>query len=325
MQTGPVFDVIHKRLKTRYGIDIKKYVYFEVDDKGGRKSTLKEGKTTLDGIEFVCQNDPIGRRAPDVGIFDLKNALDRVQSAGKRVFAGQIRKEDLDHVALQASFGQTKGLGFREIFYLSERPVPARAPMAGNVLDADSRGFDARFGKMTDTVDVSSLHASLQGPLNTPVLPGDSEIPRPRSHSRINKQKTTIHIDEKGFVFADADGRLFISSEALQHIGDELVIKDKISDGASRVSFFLHTDLNSIANPAMLLPNRQGNEFMRKRSPRGILGLEGTDNYRNVQLFVRGSLALTPDALKVLRPSGWTLQNVKSLDLTIAVGVRGRF
>jgi hypothetical protein len=305
---GLVYKTIADRLRG-LSIDIEKYIYHEETESGQRISTLEEGPTTLEGIKFVAQNEVIGNGKPVVGIGDLKNALVRARKGGKRAFAGQVLEEDLNHAQLQASFLATEGLGFREIFYLSQRPKPRRDPGAGNVVNADGRAFDAKFGEMADAVDITSLHADLLGPINPTALPG---TPVNAGHGSTNhmRTKSSIHLDEKGFVFADSDGRIFLSSNAFQHTGDELGIKDKLLDGRSPVSFFFHTDLNSISDPAIGTLDMRGNG-----TPRGVLGLELSKKSSGTQLYLRGSLGINADGL----------QRPKFSDFSGVVGLRKRF
>lgn len=307
---GQVFRKIAGRLHG-FSIDIEKYIYHFVNN-GKRISTLQEGPTTLEGIKFIAQNE-----GGKLGIKDLRNALNRAQKGGKRAFAGQISTADLNNALLQASFAQTEGLGFREIFYLSRRPMPCRDPRVANVMDSDGRAFDAKFGEMLDAVDVSSLHAALLEPVEpvnrTALL---AALAREGHKSNIVKKNvSSIHIDEKGFVFADSDGRIFISSTAIQHTGDELGIKDKLLDGTSPLSFFFHTDLNSISDPAFGSREMQRSGFLRKRNPRGVLGLELSTKSKGLQIYLRGSMGISTD--ERLRP--------ESPDFSAVVGLRKRF
>lgn len=304
---GNVYRAVARRLAS-VSIKIEDYIYHDANG-----STLEEKSTILDGITFVAQNKVKPGGAPVVGIDDLRDAFHfAIGSEGKRAFAGQLRKEDLNHGLLQASFGNTKGLGFREIFYLSQLPKPTRDPRVGNVIDADGRGFDARFGKQIDTVDVSSLHAALLGPTTRPALPGPAKA-GPKTNDM--KARSSIHIDESGFVFADSDGRIFLSSQTFQHIGDELVIKDKLLGGTSPLSFFLHTDLNSISDPTLGSQDIGCNNFLRNCASRAVLGLELATKSDGVQLFARGSLTI----------EGRGLGLPAATDASAVVGIRRRF
>ena len=122
-------------------------------------------------------------------------------------------------------------------------------------------------------------------------------------------------MDQKGFVFSDSSGRIYISSEVVQHTGDELGIKDLWLDGTSRLSMFAFTDLNSTANPDIGLLDMRNDGTIHKRSPRGVLGLEAVDHYRGGQFFVRGSIGIKAE----------TLTSPEVPELAIALGFRRRF
>lgn len=302
---GHVYITIANRLK-RFSINLDQYIM---------PGTLEEGSTTIDGIKFVAQNLPMGPVKPTVGIDDLKKAFDQARNGDNRAFAGQIREEDRDHALLQASFGNTDGLGFREIFYLSQRPTPSRDPQTANVWDADGRAFDAKFGAMADKVDITSLHAALLGPINPSALPGG--VPATVGHKGSNQMnaKSSIHLDDQGFVYADSGGRIFLSSNVIQHMGDELAIKDKLLGGGSPLSFFFHTDLNSISDPTLGTLDMRNNNFLRSRSAQGVMGLELSAEAIGLQVFARGSLGLEADGLR--RP--------KVSEVAGVLGLRKRF
>jgi len=107
-----VYPTIEERLKS-FSIELKEYIY-EDPKKGStlKGSTLKVGKTTLDGISFVAKNKfKLTTNQSIIGNQDLQAALSNAKSQnGLRAFAGQIRKDDLEHAQLQLSFAATKGM-----------------------------------------------------------------------------------------------------------------------------------------------------------------------------------------------------------------------
>jgi hypothetical protein len=178
---------------------------------------------------------------------------------------------------LQASFGATDGLGFREIFYPDFGPAHHDDPGRGRFPGEDGRNFAAKFGRMDDARNIESLHADL-APTGT--------------------RWSKIHIDQEGFVYADRDRRIFLSSNFAQHVGDELLIKDKLLSGSSPLSFFFHTDANSISDPARGYYGTSANRFTERRMPRGTLGLQLATKPTAVQFFVRGSMGIEADGLR---------------------------
>jgi hypothetical protein len=269
-----------------------------------QKTTLQVEKTTLDGISFVAghkQND--GQFI--LGDSVLKGAFSRAKAGnGLRAFAGQISPEDLANTPLQLSFLATKGLGFREIFYLPEGVIPARDFNHKILLNQDNRLFDWKFGKMIDSPNVTSIHVDMaQGSL------------------------TSIHLDKQGFIFADRDGKIHLGSNVAQHVIDELILKDKFfglfGDGAiptalkNNVTFFTHLDKNSLSDPTLGGSSMQNNQFLRNSSVRAILGVGASYSMNGIQLFTRGSLGIDISNDKQL--------NILRKDYSIVGGVRVKF
>lgn len=295
-----VYSEIANRLNS-FSINLDDYIY--INPKTGR-TTLQVEKTTLDGISFVA-----GHKQPDgqfiLGDSVLKGALDNAKAGnGRRAFAGQIRQEDRENLPLQASFLATDGLGFREIFYLPQGVSPARDFNNRILLNQGNRLFDLKFGRMIDAPEVTSIHVDMaEGSL------------------------TSIHLDKQGFVFADRDGKIHLSSNVGQHVIDELVLKDKLfgllGDGAvptalkNNFTVFTHLDQNSLSDPTLGAPGLRHNQFLRTSSVRAILGFDATFKMNRVQLFARGSLGLD-------------ISNDKRLDILekdwgLVGGIRARF
>jgi len=301
-----VYQTIEQRLQS-FKIELKDYIY--EDPKNGstlKSKTLKVKNTTLDGISFVAQN--ISKRTTDqsiIGNKDLEAALSNAKSKknGLRAFAGQIRKDDLEHTQLQASFLATKGLGFREIFYLPDRIEPAIDVHNQILLDQDRRFFDLKFGKMVDSPDLTSIHVDMEA------------------------DRTSIHLDSEGFVFADRDGKIYFSSTVAQHLVDELFLKDLIlgqfGNGSiptflkNNVTLFFHINHNSISDPTLGNSDMQYNQFLRYSAVRAIVGVEVSYGTNRIQLFTRGSLNL--------EMSNDKQRNISSNDLSVVGGLRGRF
>ena len=295
-----VYSEIANRLSS-FSIDLDDYIYINPKT---NKTTLQVAKTTLDGISFVAGhklND--GQFIPGDGV--LRFALSRAKSGnGLRAFAGQISAEDLANTQLQASFLATTGLGFREIFYLPERVVPARDSDNKILLNQDNRLYDLKFGKMIDSPDVTSIHVDM--------APGSL---------------TSIHLDKQGFVFADRDGKIYLGSNVAQHIIDELVLKDKFfglfGDGTvptylkKHVTLFSHLDKNSLSDPSLGGLDLENNLFLQNSSIRAIVGVEASFSIRKVQLFGRGSLGLELSNDKHLE--------ILEKDYSLVGGLRTRF
>lgn len=295
-----VYSEIANRLNS-LSINLDDYIYINPKT---QKTTLQVEKTTLDGISFVaCHKKPDGEMV--LGDEVLKYALSNAKNGnGKRAFAGQISNEDSDNIPLRLSFIATKGLGFREIFYLPERIIPARDSNHQILLDQDNRMFDLKFGKMIDSPDVTSIHVDME-----------------------KGSLTSIHLDKQGFVFADRDGKIYLGSNVLQHVFDELILKDKIfglfGSGPipaalkNNITLFTHLDKHSLSDPTLGGSNMQNNAFLRYSKVRAILGVDVSYGSNRIQLFARGSLGLD-------------ISNDKHLDIlqkewSATGGFRGRF
>ncbi len=266
--TYPVYHEIEQRLHV-LGITLEDYIY--VDPKMG--TTLKIKQTTLDGIEFVAKNkSKLGTDRSIIGNHALKAALDNAKNSnGLRAFAGQVRQNDLNNALLQASFGASSGVGFREIFYLPDQTDPAKDLNNRIFLDDDNNFFDLKFGKLIDSPDITSLHIGTTG------------------------GTTSIHLDDEGFIFADDNGIIFLSSNAGSHTLNELLLKTILFGGNNSVSSFvknnittfLHTNQNSLSDPTL------GSVINNPYSPvRMILGLEVSHTINKIQLFGRVGLDL---------------------------------
>lgn len=292
-----VYKEIDRRLKA-YSIDLKDYIY--VDPKIG--STLKVNNTTLDGITFLEKS----KFALSANGKSLEYALSNAKSSnGCSAFAGQIKKSDLDNAMLQMSFLATKGKGFREIFYLPDEANPAVAlgdPEKRILLNQDNQFFDLKFGKMTDAPDITSIHVDME------------------------KTQTSIHLDKQGFIFASGkSGEVYLSSNVLQHIIDELIIKDKFfglfGDSYAATLFKKHVttisqvNRNSISDPASGKYHMENNRFLRGTQVRAVLGLEASYDINRLQIFTRGTLGLKVNEEK--KP--------EVFDGSITVGLRGTF
>jgi hypothetical protein len=291
---GDVYAKIAERLKTSCSIDIGEYIDFALGRTAGLQQGYKEGKTTLDGIEFISRTN-----SKSVSAQHLKDAFHLAHAGGKRLFAGQLRPEDLENGPLQASFGATDGLGFREIYYPEYSAAPYQDHGLGRFPDEEMRSFSARFGPMIDAGNIESLHADL-APTGT--------------------RWSKIHIDMEGFVYADRAGRIFLSANAIQHTGDELGIRDKLLGSTSPLSFFFHTDLNSISDPARAYFDTRGNRFTERQNPRGTLGLELSTEHSGIQYFARGSMGLEAKGLRKPEISDWS----GTIGIRFRFGKRGR-
>lgn len=263
---SPVYNEINKRLLA-LSIDLNDYIYVNPTTK---RSTLTVEKTTLDGISFVAgvkiNNNPFV-----LGSHTLKYRLINAKKRnGLRAFVGQIHKEDLANLQLQGSFLATDGEGFREVFDIPNMALPLKNANNKVLLNQDNRFFDTKFGKMVDSPDITSIHVDMakEGGL------------------------VSIHLDKEGFVFSDIDGKIYLSSNVVQHVLDELILKSILLGNGNfstaiknHVTIFSHLNHNSLSDPTY-------NPFLRYSSIRSTLGIEASYSINNTQLFARGSLGL---------------------------------
>jgi len=157
------------------------------------KSDLSVGRSTLEGISFVAVNtDPL--------MHALRSAKD---SSGNDAFA-EGSADDPRNWALQLSYKQTHGIGFREIWYprLSERPLNLADAMPNRFGSRRENRFSANFNDSLD--DHSSLHCA------------------------IAPDTCNIHIDEMGFVITGLDGDIVIDPDFAEHLVNELLFKSKL-------------------------------------------------------------------------------------------------
>lgn len=297
---GNVYDAIASRM-AGYGINLKDFIY--VDPTEGE--TLLEEDTTLDGISFVPRNKwNLSTDQSIIGSHDFIAAITAAKSdEGMRAFAGQILDEDLQNLLLQGSFGATEGTGFREIFYLPAESHPAIDP-SGRVLTnrEDHRFFDLQFGKFVGQRDRTALHITIDDRSAPPFVkkpsPGNSDqittlAMRNLSPGGENRLRSSIHLDDKGFIFSGRDGVIRTSVDFAQHTFDELILKDKLFGAKSPLTGFVHVSMGSIADRNMVENlSRKHNTFLRNQPLRAIAGLELSTQSNGWQPFLRGSLGV---------------------------------
>jgi hypothetical protein len=157
------------------------------------KSGLSVGRSTLEGISFVAAN-------PDALMHALRNAKD---GRGNDAFA-EGSADDPRNWALQLSYKQTHGVGFREIWYpvLSERPLSLADAMPNRFRSRRENRFNARFNDSLDN------HTSL--------------------HCAVAPDICNIHIDEMGFIITGPDGDIVIDPDFAEHLVNELLFKSKL-------------------------------------------------------------------------------------------------
>lgn len=152
------------------------------------KDHLTAGRLLLDGINFVARDHK-----------KLIQALTDVKyPGGAKVFAPGS-KITPDHLPLALSYLATDGMGFRQIWYVGTVSRPVGAPTV-----AFDPKFSAQFGDSRNGPDLSSLHCA------------------------VSDHICNVHIDEMGFVMADADGNPIVNPDALRHILVELVWKTNL-------------------------------------------------------------------------------------------------
>jgi hypothetical protein len=157
------------------------------------KSKLSVGRSTLEGFSFVAVN-------PDALMHALRTAKN---GSGNDAFA-EGSAEDPRNLALQLSFKQTHGIGFREIWYphLSERQLSLADAMPERFRSRRENRFSANFNDSLD--DHSSLHCA------------------------VARDTCSIHIDEMGFVVTGPDGGIVIDPDFAEHVVNELLFKSKL-------------------------------------------------------------------------------------------------
>ena len=152
------------------------------------KDHLTAGRLRLDGINFVANDHK-----------KLIQALtDVTYPGGAKVFAPGS-KMSRGHLPLSLSYLATDGIGFRQIWYVGTVTRPLQPPPAS----IDPK-FSAQFGDSKNGPDLSALHCA------------------------VSPQICNIHIDEMGFVMADAQGKPIVDPDALRHILVELVWKTNL-------------------------------------------------------------------------------------------------
>lgn len=207
-------------------------------------SDLSSGRDTLQGIKFTPKLHPVTKK-PTI-LAALKRATD---ACGQPAFA----VEDLDpsHWALKASFGETIGTGFREIWRprLTNRPLHWREGRPGLNVPALDAGFSAHFGDNITLPDLSSLHCGVTG-----LLCG-------------------IHIDEMGFVMELESGEVVINPDFIRHYVVELIWKTKLH-GKVPPWFVDHVNLIVPSSPNKY--SRLGVSFDLVQSEKVKLSLTGS-------------------------------------------------
>jgi len=151
--------------------------------------------TLIEGLEFV----PV-----DVNklYYELVEARD---FTGKKAFTDPLEVE-YGHWPLKLSMMATKGVGFREVgrAFLAEplKLKEARQPWSRPQIDI---GFGSQFGgTQAIKLDISSLHWALKPDL------------------------CSVHLDHSGFTI-DLDTGEAVGPDSVQHILDELLLKDKFA------------------------------------------------------------------------------------------------
>ncbi|MGE0760136.1 MAG: hypothetical protein AB7F89_01770 [Pirellulaceae bacterium] len=167
----------------------KRLLAFGVDLDYHIGSNLTALRTRLDGINFV----PKDHNA-------LMKALTEAKyPGGDKLFAPGSRSAR-GHLPLSLSYLATDGTGFRQIW----RPQGSDRVVAKSGGPSVNPKFSAHFGDSRNLPDLSALHCA------------------------VSKYMCNIHIDEMGFVMADAKGNVLTDPDALRHILVELLWKTNL-------------------------------------------------------------------------------------------------
>jgi hypothetical protein len=153
---------------------------------------LEVGPTVLDGISFQAVDSKA-----------LSNEINRVLDfTNQKAFSdpGEVQR---DHLPLKVSMLATDGVGFREVgraFLAEPIKVDSHQPWQAPKMDL---GFGSQFGTTTIKLDISSLHWAVSSGI------------------------CNVHVDRSGFTMQIGD-ELAVGPDAIQHIIDELLLKDKL-------------------------------------------------------------------------------------------------
>ena len=150
------------------------------------------GPTLLEGVTF----EPVDKDC-------LYNQIVRaVDFTNQKAFSdpGEVQR---DHLPLKVSMLATDGVGFREVgraFLAEPIKVDSRQPWQTPKMDL---GFGSQFGTTTIKLDISSLHWAVSSGI------------------------CNVHVDRSGFTM-QIGTELAVGPDAIQHIIDELLLKDKL-------------------------------------------------------------------------------------------------
>lgn len=218
------------------------------------ESSLVAGSDTLEGINFEPKLNP--KAKPPTLLSALKQAKDAI---GQPAFAIGS-KLDSSHWALQLSFRETKGTGFREIWRLrlTDRPLRWSEGRPGLNVPGLDAGFNAHFGDNPTLPDLSSLHCAVSDKL------------------------CNIHIDEMGFVMEGMNGEVVVNPDFLRHFLVELLwktkMKGKIPDWVvDHVSWIVPSSPNQYSRIGISFDLVQSENV--KLALTGSCGLEGGFNW----------------------------------------------
>lgn len=165
------------------------------------KGSLVAYGNTLDGLDFVPK---LNRNGKPALLESIEQARD---SIGQPAFViGSKHKKDTKHFAIRKSFGETKGMGAREIWRprLSNRSLKWTSGRPGLNVPTLDAGFSAHFADNKNLPDMSSVHFS------------------------VSENLCNVHIDEMGFVMELVSGDLVVTPDAFRHWLIELIWKTKL-------------------------------------------------------------------------------------------------
>jgi hypothetical protein len=158
------------------------------------------GTTTLDGVSFTA-----------LDYKKLQVALNTAQNGAGSAFFTRVKLEDRGHWPLEASFGATDGVGYREVAHMK---------LSGGDLGS-AGGLDSRGAR-----DWKRSAGRFGGAITPQAMPGPNTVPDLSSlHCAVSSGVCNIHVDEVGFMLRDAQGSLVLDPDFLQHIVNELVLK----------------------------------------------------------------------------------------------------
>jgi hypothetical protein len=221
-KNAPTWNTIAARLKKfNPAIDLKDYF-------DSPKDVYVKDYTTQ-GVDFVVSSDGreqllktlrgaktgSGKKAFEEGRW--KGAAQAAKDAGADIAGSFTGKTSDGSYALDVSFAATKGIGFREIWYLELSDHEMRMRDARGIQDRDAQArelvippeFDPKFG--ANSIDLSSLHWAVED-----------------ENEKTGRSQCQVHIDNMG-IYANLGRGGTVTPDFLYHTFVELVFRTKLN------------------------------------------------------------------------------------------------